>query len=204
MRVLLDCLLDNPDIELWGILDREQASWGKDLLGVRVVGGDEWMPKVRQQGVTHFVIGVGAARDNEPRARLYRQALAEGLVPLAVIHQSAVISRRARLGSGNQVLAGAIVNAGAVTGNNVLLNTGSIIEHDCRLGDHVHVATGARLAGNVDVDAGAFIGAGATIRQGINIGTNAVVGAGAVVIADVEPDAVVVGVPARPKEPRTQ
>ncbi len=83
MRVLLDCLLDNPSIELWGILDREQSSWETSFLGVRVVGGDEWLPRVRQQGVTHFIVGVGAARDNEPRARLYRSALAEGLLPLA-------------------------------------------------------------------------------------------------------------------------
>jgi UDP-perosamine 4-acetyltransferase len=196
-RVLIDSLLDNPQVKLWGILDRDKATWGSDIFGVKVIDGDESLPRLRQSGVTHFVVGLGAARDNEPRARLFRQAVAAGLAPLAVHHHAAVISKRARLGEGNQVLAGAIVNAGAETGLNVLLNTGSIIEHDCRLGDHVHVATGARLAGNVNVDADAFIGASATIRQGIQIGARAVVGAGAVVVADVEPGTVVVGVPAR-------
>ena len=47
------------------------------------------------------------------------------------------------------------------------------------------------------VGAAAHIGAGATVRQLISIGEGAVVGAGAVVVKDVPPWTVVVGVPAR-------
>jgi acetyltransferase-like isoleucine patch superfamily enzyme len=42
-----------------------------------------------------------------------------------------------------------------------------------------------------------FIGANATVNMGVTIGDHAVVGAGAVVTSDVEPYAIVVGVPAR-------
>ena len=42
-----------------------------------------------------------------------------------------------------------------------------------------------------------WIGAGATILPGVTIGENAIVAAGAVVSRDVEPDTIVVGVPAR-------
>jgi sugar O-acyltransferase (sialic acid O-acetyltransferase NeuD family) len=198
-RVLVDCLLETPALKLWGILDRDCTTWGATLFGVKVAGGDDLLPCLRTLGVTHFVVGLGSAGDNAPRERLFRQALAEGLQPLAVQHPSAQCSSRARLGSGVQVLAGVIVNAGAEIGANVLLNTGSIVEHDCRLADHVHLATGARLAGNVEVHQGAHIGAGATVRQGITIGAGALVGAGAVVVDDVDPGRVVVGVPARPQ-----
>jgi acetyltransferase-like isoleucine patch superfamily enzyme len=44
---------------------------------------------------------------------------------------------------------------------------------------------------------GASIGSGAVILAGVTIGKNALVGAGAVVTRDVQPDAVVVGNPAR-------
>jgi acetyltransferase-like isoleucine patch superfamily enzyme len=44
---------------------------------------------------------------------------------------------------------------------------------------------------------GASIGSGAVILAGVTIGAEALVGAGAVVTHDVEPGAVVVGVPAR-------
>ena len=46
----------------------------------------------------------------------------------------------------------------------------------------------------------AFIGNNAVILPGVEIGKRAIVGAGAVVTQDVQDDAVVVGVPARPFE----
>jgi sugar O-acyltransferase (sialic acid O-acetyltransferase NeuD family) len=196
-RVLVDCLLETPGIALWGILERDRGSWGSDIYGVKILGGDELLPQLRKLGVTHFVVGLGGAGDNTPRERLFRQALGESLLPLGVRHPSALCSARAQIGVGAQVLAGVIVNAGAEIGANVLLNTGSIVEHDCHVDDYVHVATGARLGGAVWVHRAAHIGAGATVRQGITIGARALVGAGAVVVDDVEAGTVVVGVPAR-------
>jgi sugar O-acyltransferase (sialic acid O-acetyltransferase NeuD family) len=195
--VLIDCLLENPEVALWGILDNDRGKWGENVFGVLVRGGDEHLAALKERGVTHFVVGMGSAGNNAPRERLFRQALSHGLMPLAVCHRSAICSPRARLGAGTQLLAGAIINAGAQLGVNVLLNTGCIVEHDCLIGDHVHVASGARLAGAVRIGPGAHIGAGATVKQGIQIGPQAVVGAGAVVVHDVAAGSVVVGVPAR-------
>ena len=47
------------------------------------------------------------------------------------------------------------------------------------------------------VERGASIGSGAVVLGGVRIGAGALVGAGAVVTRDVEPGAVVAGVPAR-------
>lgn len=47
------------------------------------------------------------------------------------------------------------------------------------------------------IEDGAWLGAGVIVCPGVTIGHGSVVGAGAVVLADCEPDAVYVGVPAR-------
>lgn len=196
-RVLIDTLLLNG-ITPKGILDIDPTRIGETVLGVPILGGDDLLPDLLTQGITHFVVGVGSAGNMHPRHQTYLRGLAAGLAPLSVIHPRAIVSANAQLGEGVQILAGSIVNAGARIGANVIVNTGAIVEHDCTLEDHVHVATGAKLCGTVSVGQGVHIGAGATVLQGITIGANVTVGLGSVVTKDVKPDVVVAGVPARP------
>lgn len=196
--VIIDTLELTGMVQLHGILDRNSAVWGSDVLGVPILGGDELLVELADAGVEYFVIGLGSTGDNFPRKRLYEQAIACRLKPFTVIHPTAFVSKRAKVGVGAQLCPGSIVNAQAALGVNVIVNTGAIVEHGCILGDHVHVATGARLASTVTVDTCAHIGAGATVRQCVSIGEGAVVGAGAGVIGDVPPFQVVAGVPAKP------
>lgn len=196
-RVVIDLLRDVAACTPYAVLDVDSSLWGRELLGVPVRGGDELLLDLIDQGVTHFVVGVGSVGNHEPRRRLFELGLSYGLVPLTVLHPSAVFSSYAQVGQGTVVLPLAVVNAGAVIGNNVIINTGAIVEHDCVVADHAHVATGARLAGAVKVGAGAHVGAGATVREGACIGEGAIVGAGAVVVRDVPSHTVVAGVPAK-------
>lgn len=82
--------------------------------------------------------------------------------------------------------------------------------HNVSFGHEVLVVTGShrigppgRRAGEltaapVTIGDGAWVGARATLLPGVTIGRGAVVAAGAVVTADVAPDTLVAGVPARP------
>jgi sugar O-acyltransferase (sialic acid O-acetyltransferase NeuD family) len=195
-KVLIDCIQAAGTASIRGILESDPEKWETAVLGVPILGGDAMLPVLRSQGISHFVVGVGSVGDSRVRKRLYNLGLSHELLPLTILHPRAVCSAHALLGQGVQVLPGAIINAGAILGNNIIVNSGAIVEHDCTLGDHVHIATGARLAGTVSVETGAHIGIGAAIRQGIRIGEGAIVGAGAVVVRDVAPRTVVVGVPA--------
>jgi len=201
-RVMIDSLCSSAAATLYGILDPDRSLWGKDLMGVPILGGDDLLHKLVREGVTRFVVGVGAVGDNGARRNLFGMGLEHGLAPLTVHHPSAVCSSWEQLGAGFVLFPAAVVNAGAVIGVNVIVNTGAVVEHDCLLGDHVHIATGARLSGYARVGNGAHIGAGATVRQSISIGEGAIIGAGAAVVQDVEPWTVVVGVPARVMERR--
>ncbi len=197
-RVVIDALRESGAAVPAAVLDAQPSLRGTTVLEVPVMGDDELLPTLPRQGITHFVVGLGAVGDNRPRERLFLLGLQHGLIPLTVRHPAAVCSSRATIGAGSVLCAASVVSAGAAIGRNVIVNTGAIVEHDCRIGDHAHLATGAALSGTVTVGMSAHIGAGATVRQGLTIGEAALVGAGAVVITDVPSGAVVAGVPARP------
>lgn len=197
-RVVIDCARLAGDFQIVGILDADPARHGAMVDGISILGGDEILSRLREEGCGSFLLGLGMGA----RERLYHVAIAAGLRPRSLIHPRAVVSAAATLGEGVQIFAGALVNAGATLGDNVLVNTGAIVEHDCTVAAHAHIASGACLAGGVRVGAGAHVGAAAVVRQGIVIGAGAMIGAGAAVVRDVASGTTVVGVPARVLSPR--
>lgn len=197
-KVVMDTLqmLQTP---AYAIVDANSNLWGKMMLGVPVRGGDDILAKlIEEEGVNHFIVGVGSTGSVYLKKRLYVNSLNYHISPMSVIHPTAFHSHHAQLGQGVQLMARAVVNGGTIFGENVLINTGAIVEHDCRVGNHVHIASGAVVCGKVQIGDEVYIGANATIRQEVQIGYQAIIGAGAVVIGDVPPHATVSGNPANP------
>lgn len=91
-------------------------------------------------------------------------------------------------------------------GENVILGYGGlaiVVHSDVVIGDNVHIDQGVTLGGNGTeygvprVENNVYVGAGAKILGPIRIGEGSVIGANAVVVHDVPPRSLVVGVPAR-------
>jgi sugar O-acyltransferase (sialic acid O-acetyltransferase NeuD family) len=112
-------------------------------------------------------------------------------------HPQASVSGRARLGRGVSVHFGVSVGGGAVIGDHVTLCPGSIVGHDATIDDYTILAPGSVVSGFVTLGRCCYIGARAVVRQQLQVGEGALVGMGAVVVRDVEPDAKVIGNPAR-------
>jgi UDP-perosamine 4-acetyltransferase len=197
-KVVIEIILTNKRYLLRGLLDIDSNLHGKTVLNIPVLGGDDLLPSLRKEGISHFFVGRGSIGDTSPRRRLFNLASKYKMKAVEVIHPKAIISPSALFGEGVTINACAVINADATFGKNVIINTGAVVEHDCRIGDHVHIATGAHLASSVNVGNGAHIGIGAIVKQGITIGKGAVIGAGAVVVKDVPSEITVTGVPARP------
>lgn len=195
---LIDSILAAKlNYKIVGILDPDSEKWGREILGVKVIGGDELLVSMFADGVGNFIVGLGGAGDCKPRMRLYQFAINTGLAPLPVIHPTAYISPFAKLGNGTQIMPQVTVMPGVKISDNVILNTNAIIEHDCSVDSHSHVSSGAHLAGDVRIGVCSHIGIGAVIKQGITIGDYVVIGAGAVVVKDVPANLTVVGNPAK-------
>lgn len=188
--------LKRSGARLLGLVDPDPERHGALVLGVAVLGGDEVVHR-HPPGTVLLVNGLGSVGSLMPRAALYQRFHTLGYRFARVIDPAAVISEDVTLGEGCQLLAGAIIQPGAVIGDDTIVNTGARIDHDTVIGSHCHIAPAAVLSGGVVIENLVHIGTGAAIRQGIRVGAGAVVGLGAAVVAEVPAGAVVAGVPAK-------
>jgi len=130
-KVVIDALLSAGDCEIAGVIDDDEEKLGQEVLGVPVVGS---CAQLFSLAASYRVDGTALAiGENYIREQLFRRVKVAGLAVFRVIHPSACISRFAVLGEGVVVLAGSVINAGSVLGDNVCVNTCASIDHDSHL-----------------------------------------------------------------------
>ena len=176
--------------EVLGFLDDDHSLFGRQFLGVRVLGPIEAVHDMD----ANCVVAIG---DNRHRKHVVDVLQLPVARYAAVIHPRATVSPYAEVLPGAMILAGAIVGPQAVVGSHSIINHASSIDHHDIVGAFVHVAPGCHAGGNVHIGDGAFLGVGVSVVPGITVGKWATVGAGSAVLRDVSEGMVVVGVPAR-------
>lgn len=182
--VLMDILQQNQ-CSILAIVSPRMLGNSERYRGVPCLESDDDVLAFDKNTVS-LVNGIGGPPGQIARWKLFSRFSEAGYKFPAVVSRYAHVSPFATLGSGVQVMAGAIVQAGAFVGENTIVNTGAIIDHDCSVGVNNHIAPGAVLCGGVTTAENVFIGASATVIQQTCIAHSAVVGAGAVVIRGVE------------------
>lgn len=175
------------------ILDPALAS-GDVVMGCKVAGTDDELPKLFRDGYKSAFITVGSIVTCELRKRLVKKCEKIGFSFPIIIDPSAKVSKTAVLAKGTFVGKNAVINADSYVGEHCIVNTGAIIEHECLIGSFVHISVGSILCGNVTIGCESFIGAGSTIIQGIKIENGVIVGANSTILADVEGNMNVYGI----------
>ena len=195
-RVLIDLVRIIGKHEITGILDLQLK---KDTIvsDIPVLGGDDQLSVIFNNGVRTVCIAVGSAEDNEVRCHLFDVARHMGFEILSLVHPNSFVSGGSTISDGVQIMAGVTIQTNTFIGENSIINTGAIIDHDCFVGRHTHICPGVVIAGGATIGDNSFIGPGSTIIKGVKIGNNSVVAAGAVVTNDVPDGLKVKGVPAK-------
>jgi len=185
--------LPSPSFEFWGFVDNDKEKWGTDFYGYPVFGGMDEVLGLSEKGAVFCNL---ITRDCATRYETTRDLVKAGGTLVNLIHPN-VNLELVELGMGNYIQESVIVQAGVRIGNNSSISAGSHIGHEGTIGSSVFIAPGCHLAGCIAVQDGVLIGTGASILPRLSIGKWSTIGAGAVVIRDVPPYSVVVGVPAK-------
>lgn len=173
-KVVIDAIKSSNKFIISGIADPNLPK-GKAILGIKVIGADNILPKIFKQGVKKAFISIGSTGDCSVRREIYNNLKGIGFNMPVIIHPKSIIAKDVKIQEGTFVAAGAVINPGVKIGKNVIVNTSSSIDHDCLIGDFVHIAPGVTLSGGVRIGEGTHIGTGAVVIQYINIGKNCMI-----------------------------
>ena len=123
----------------------------------------------------------------------------------ARIEPGAVIREHVAIGDNCVIMMGAVLNIGAVIGEKTMIDMNVVVGGRAIVGKNCHIGAGAVLAGVIEppsadpvvIEDDVLIGANAVVLEGVHVGKGAVIAAGSVVVKNVEPYSVMVGVPAK-------
>lgn len=183
--------------KLLGFLDDNPSLTGTHIGDLLVLGGLDWITGKNEQ----ISIGLGIG-DGKTRKKIVDKikTLNKNINFPPIIHPTAIIGSRVKIGEGTLIQAGCILTCDIKIGAFALLNTGVGISHDVKIDDFASLAPKCQFTGATTCGAFAEIGTGTLVIPRRNIGENATLGAGAVVIRDIPAGSTAVGVPAQEKK----
>lgn len=188
---VMDQITDMPEYEVAGFVENmNREIVGKELEGFPVY----WIDDVGKFVKTHVAT---CALSTTLRKSYVEHALGMGLRFQTLIHPTARVSSRAKLGDGCFVSAMAAIGTHTTLGRSVFVNRGASIGHHTTIGDYCTIQPGTNVAGAITIGEQSYLGMSAIILDKHTIGRGCVVGAGAVVTHDLPDRVMALGVPAK-------
>ena len=182
-KVIIDTIINGRKYDIEGITDKVLTK-GTRILGFPVIGPDEILPKIFNEGIKNAFISAGSIGDCTLRRKLFSMAKDIGFNFPVIRHPKAVVAVDVKIGAGTFVAASATINPGTIIGRHAIINTSASIDHDCEIGDFVHIAPGATLSGSVKIGEETHVGTGSSVIQRLRIGKKCMVAAGRTVRHD--------------------
>ena len=188
--------LQEAGVDVVGFLDDDPKYKGTDVRGVPVLGEVPMMETIKKtHGVDAVYCPLG---NNKLRVSILKRAKACGLKTPNYIHPTVSISPDVTIGEGVYILLGSCIMPHTVIKDYVMISMNVSLAHHNVLEEGVFLSTGCNFGAGIHAHKYAYCGIASTIMTGLHeLGEDCLIGAGAVVIRDVEPRAVMVGVPAK-------
>lgn len=193
-KSVLDSLIRSSNFTDVSIIDTKE-NIGKEILNIKIIGTDDDLEKLFNEGYQNVFITVGSIGDTRIRKKLFDMVKKIGFNIPNIIDSSATVSENVMTDRGIFIGKNAVINTGVQIGEGVIINSGAIVEHNCIVDEFGHIAPGAVLSGDVVTEENVHIGARAVIKQQIRIGSNSIIGMGSVVLNDIPPNSVAYGNP---------
>lgn len=152
------------------------------------------LSELYKKGIRHIATEI---MKGSVRQKIKKQVEGYGFELINVIHPSSFVSPSVKMGVGNFIKAGAVVDTNTVIGDCCIIDNGVVLAHDNIIGNGCHIAPGANLGSSIKLGENSVIAIGASISSNINIGNNCIISVGSSVVQDVDSHTVIGGVPGK-------
>lgn len=163
-------------------------------MGCPILGGFSSLSTNEIQN-KNFIVAIG---NNKLRMDIMSKINKLGGKTPSLIHPTVTISPSAKIGKGVYIQANAYIWTKVKINDFCIISPSVTVAHHSIIGKGCLISTNSAVGASIIIEDEVFIGMGSTIVTGLNkIGSNSIIGAGAVVLKNVEPNSVYVGVPAK-------
>jgi len=187
------CIKEN----LLGFLDDNPKLYGKEINGLKVLGGLDFIDIWKKEHKKKKLLFVCAISDPHDRESVVNRALAKGYVPTAARYADILRPENVKFGEGFIIKEGVRIGVNAEIGAYTQINYNATIGHDVKIMPFVTISPLVSIGGNAFIGRRVFIGANAAILPGVVITDDCKIGASACVIEDCKKPGTYVGVPAK-------
>lgn len=182
---------EQRDWEVAGFLDDTEDPLDGIDCGVPVLGRiADYQPKPDEL----LLMAIGSVKG---KLELGPSLLKRGAQFLTLVHPSAIVGERVRLGTGSVLCPNVVISADVNIGAFVALNICCSVGHDAIIGDGSTLSSHVDITAGVDLGRGVFVGSRASVLPNVSVGDFATVGAGSIVTRTVKNRNTVFGMPAR-------
>lgn len=152
------------------------------------------LEELKQSGITDIACEIAGGNI---RLRIREKCIKAGFNLINVIHPESFIAPSVKIGIGNFVKAGAIVETNTEIGDCCIIDNGVAIAHDNIIEDGCHLAPGVTLGSSIRLGELTVLGIGASVSTGITIGRSSIIAVGSAVVKDIPDYSIVDGVPGK-------
>jgi sugar O-acyltransferase (sialic acid O-acetyltransferase NeuD family) len=187
---VLDVLFRTPKQRAVGILDDNSELYGKNIMGVKVLGNISAIEKLKEDNLFDTAI-ISFSNDIESRAKLFETLIKKGIKFTNVIDPTVVIHSNVSIGKGNVIMAHCRFGSCSIVGDNNFFSAYVNIEHHNVVGSHCTFGPGVMTSSRVTIGNKVKFGTGIFIEPGIKIGDNSVIASGTILIRDIPENSLV-------------
>ena len=193
-KITIDILNENDQFEIIGIID-SKLEIGSMFYGYKIVGRQQNLQNLKKE--YSFEGGIIAIGDNYSRYLVSREILKQlpDFIFINAISSFSKISPTAKIGRGNLIMAGNIINSEAEIKDHCMMMTKSTLEHNCLMNNYSSISAGVTTGGFVLIGEFSAIALGVIIFDRVEIGENVVIGSGSLVHKSLESNFLYYGSP---------